>query len=425
MNLRRTTTDENSVGVGKPLLSKNATKLQAIKSNSTNPTGLKTKLVNKGGVARKRSALGDVSNVLAPQAQNAGLKKKSTLVARKATETKPASTLIPKKRASQTVEVTIPTGENPLKKVAGDHKMIMEEFLECSPMAIDEPMAEQMEEEQGMLAQDWDDLDAEDEFDPLMVSEYVVEIFEYLRELEPQYQPNHNYMDNQKGLAWKMRSILVDWLVEVHDKFRLLPETLFFAINIIDRFLSQRVVSLVKLQLVGITSMLIAAKVEEIMCPSIENFIYMADGGYTEEEVKKAERYILQVLEWNMSYPNPLNFLRRISKADDYDVQTRTIAKYLMEVALIDHRFLEYPPSQISAAGLFLARHMLNRGEWNANLVHYSGYTQEQIMPVVEILMDNLSKPMKYEAIFKKYAGKKFMRISLTVKDWISKNVSY
>ncbi|ORY06839.1 hypothetical protein K493DRAFT_202793 [Basidiobolus meristosporus CBS 931.73] len=258
-----------------------------------------------------------------------------------------------------------------------------------------------------------------------MVAEYVVEIFEYLRELEPQYQPNPNYMENQKGLAWKMRSILVDWLVEVHDKFHLLPETLFFAINIIDRFLSQRVVSLVKLQLVGITSMLIAAKVEEIMCPSIENFIYMADGGYTEEEVKKAERYILQVLEWNMSYPNPLNFLRRISKADDYDVQTRTIAKYLMEVSLIDHRFLPFPPSQIAAGSLFLARHMLNRGEWNANLIHYSGYTQEEVTPVVEILIEILSKPTKYQAIFKKYSSKKFMKISVIVQDWMCKNVSY
>ncbi|KAK9686907.1 G2/mitotic-specific cyclin [Basidiobolus ranarum] len=271
--------------------------------------------------------------------------------------------------------------------------------------------------------QDWDNLDAEDEFDPLMVSEYVVEIFEYLRELEPQYQPNPEYIDNQKGLSWKMRSILVDWLIEVHQKFRLLPETLFFAINIIDRFLSQRVVSLVKLQLVGLTAMLIGAKVEEIMCPSIENFIYMADGGYTEEEVKKAERYILQVLGWNMSYPNPLNFLRRVSKADSYDVQTRTIAKYLMEVSLLDHRFLPYPPSQMAASGLYLARSILNRGSWDANLIHYSGYSEEELLPVVNILIDSLAKPVKYEAVFKKYSIKKLMRISIFVKEWVDKRM--
>jgi hypothetical protein len=183
--------------------------------------------------------------------------------------------------------------------------------------------------------------------------------------------PNPDYMDDQKDLQWKMRGILVDWLVEVHHKFRLLPETLFLAINIIDRFLSLRVVSLQKLQLVGLTSMFIASKYEEVMAPSIQNFIYMADGGYTDEEILKAERYILQVLEFGLHYPNPLNFLRRCSKADNYDIQTRTLAKYLMEVALVDHRFLQYPPSNVAASSLYLSRTMLDRPEWVRSLRHW------------------------------------------------------
>src|SRR4051794_22875269 len=97
--------------------------------------------------------------------------------------------------------------------------------------------------------------------------------------------PNPDYMVDQKDLQWKMRGILVDWLIEVHHKFRLLPETLFLAINVVDRFLSLRVVSLQKLQLVGLTSLFVASKYEEVMAPSIQNFIYMADGGYTDEEI--------------------------------------------------------------------------------------------------------------------------------------------
>jgi len=176
--------------------------------------------------------------------------------------------------------------------------------------------------------------------------------------------PNPNYMDEQKELQWKMRAILVDWLIEVHNKFRLLPETLYLTVNIIDRFLSLRVVSLVKLQLVGITAMFIAAKYEEVVAPSIQNFIYMTDNGYTDEEILKAERYVLQVLDFSLQYPSPMSFLRRASKADNYDIQTRTLAKYLMEISLVDHRFLPYPPSLIAAAGLYLARKMLCRGEW-------------------------------------------------------------
>lgn len=209
-----------------------------------------------------------------------------------------------------------------------------------------------------------DDLDVDDLDDPMMVSEYVEDIFEYLRELEIETLPNPDYMENQKELQWKMRGILVDWLVEVHTKFRLLPETLYLAVNIIDRFLSKRVVSLPKLQLVGVTALFIASKYEEVISPSIASFLYMAEDGYTEEEIVKAERYVLQVLEFNMQYPTPMSFLRRSSKADEYDIQARTLAKYLMEITLLDHQFLAVPASAVAASGHYLARHMLDRGEW-------------------------------------------------------------
>ena len=176
--------------------------------------------------------------------------------------------------------------------------------------------------------------------------------------------PNPNYMEMQKDLAWKMRGILTDWLIQVHSRFRLLPETLFLCVNIIDRFLSARVVSLVKLQLVGITCMFIAAKVEEIISPSARNFLYCADSSYSETEILQAERYVLKTLDWNLSYPNPINFLRRISKADQYNVQTRTIAKYLMEIQCLEWRLISAPPSVLAAASVWLARLILGREDW-------------------------------------------------------------
>lgn len=64
-----------------------------------------------------------------------------------------------------------------------------------------------------------------------------------------------------------MRTTLIDWLLQVHMRYHMLPETLWIAINVVDRFLSNRVVSLVKFQLVGVTAMFVAAKYEEIMAP--------------------------------------------------------------------------------------------------------------------------------------------------------------
>jgi len=179
-----------------------------------------------------------------------------------------------------------------------------------------------------------------------------------------------NAMELQQELNWHMRAVLIDWLIEVQWKSKLLPETLFLTVNIIDRFLSRRVVSLVKLQLVGLAASLLASKYEEILSPTIANFVYFSDNAYKEIELLKAERYMLHVMNFNMAYPNPLVYLRRISKADSYDIRHRTLAKYLMEITLLDHRFIPCPPSMVSAIGLFLARQMLQGGEWVLQLFH-------------------------------------------------------
>ncbi|CAI7665424.1 unnamed protein product [Penicillium pancosmium] len=265
------------------------------------------------------------------------------------------------------------------------------------------------------------DLDTEDLDDPLMAAEYVVEIFDYLKDLELVTLPNPEYIDHQPDLEWKMRGILVDWLIEVHTRFRLLPETLFLAVNIIDRFLSAEVVALDRLQLVGVTAMFIASKYEEVLSPHVANFSHVADETFSDKEILDAERHVLATLEYNMSFPNPMNFLRRISKADNYDIQTRTLGKYLMEISLLDHRFMGFPQSQIAAASMYLARLILERGPWDATLSHYAGYTEEEIDPVFRLMIDYLHRPVSHEAFFKKYASKKFLKASILTRQWAKK----
>ena len=176
--------------------------------------------------------------------------------------------------------------------------------------------------------------------------------------------PNANYMDGQNEVTWAMRQTLVDWLLQVHLRYHMLPETLWIAVNIVDRFLTKRVVSLVKLQLVGVTAMFIAAKYEEILAPSVEEFVFMTENGYPKEEILKGERIMLQTLEFRVShYCSPYSWMRKISKADDYDIQTRTLSKFLTEVTLLDYRFLRVKPSLVAAVGMYCARQMLG-GDW-------------------------------------------------------------
>lgn len=207
--------------------------------------------------------------------------------------------------------------------------------------------------------------DVEDEqWDTSMVAEYGEEIFEYMHALEERMKPNASYMDHQAEIQWSMRSVLMDWLVQVHNRFGLLPETLFLAVNYVDRFLSCKVVSLGKLQLVGATALFVAAKYEEINCPSVQEIVYMVDGAYTADEVLKAERFMLSMLQFELGWPGPMSFLRRISKADDYDLETRTLAKYFLEITIMDERFVGCTPSFLSAGAHCLARFMLKKGDW-------------------------------------------------------------
>lgn len=204
-----------------------------------------------------------------------------------------------------------------------------------------------------------------DELDDIrMVGEYTHEIFAYLARLELELAPNPNYMEHQPELQWSMRAILLDWLVQVHQRLELRPETMFLTVNIIDRFLTVQVVTLRKIQLVGITALFIASKYEEVAVPALSEMTYMVDNGYLPEEILNAERYMLTKLNFSLGWPGPMSFLRKISKADDYDVDTRTLAKYFCEVAFMDSRFVGVPPSLIAAGAEGLARIMLEKGPW-------------------------------------------------------------
>ncbi len=110
--------------------------------------------------------------------------------------------------------------------------------------------------------------------------------------------------------------------------------------------------------------MLIAAKYEEILAPSVDEFVYITHNTYTKDEILKGERIILQTLDFQIShYCSPYSWMRKISKADDYELRTRTLGKFLAEVTLLDHRFLRAKPSLVAAVGMYSARKMLG-GDW-------------------------------------------------------------
>jgi len=103
-----------------------------------------------------------------------------------------------------------------------------------------------------------------------------------MKTTENQCQALPTYMKKQSDINESMRAILVDWLIDVHLKFKLLNETLFLTVNIIDRYLSLKTtITRSKLQLVGVAAMLISTKYEEIYPPTVKDLVYITDSAYS------------------------------------------------------------------------------------------------------------------------------------------------
>ncbi|CAE8710734.1 unnamed protein product, partial [Polarella glacialis] len=194
------------------------------------------------------------------------------------------------------------------------------------------------------VLEDLEPFAGEDGLDEQNVLDYAHTIFDHLfHEEQVALQPLPNYMEVQPEVNGKMRAILVDWLVEVHMKYKLRSETLFLTVHLIDRYLSSGpVVSRKKLQLVGVVAMFIAAKFEEIDPPTVHNFVYITDNAYTKEEILQAECSMLAVIGFDMVMPMAGQFLDRLLRAHGCDGQHKSLARYLLELSLVDVKLLRY-----------------------------------------------------------------------------------
>merc|ERR1712168_987220 len=155
------------------------------------------------------------------------------------------------------------------------------------------------------LLKEVEDIDALDADNPQLVSVYVKEVYSYLRKLEDDYSIRPNYMSaaGNKGdkpeITARMRSILIDWLIQVHNRFSLLQETLFLSIGILDRFLQVKIkeIGRKKLQLVGNSALWIASKYEVIYAPEVNDFVYITDNAYSSPELPEMDFELLKTLE--------------------------------------------------------------------------------------------------------------------------------
>ncbi|XP_039022967.1 G2/mitotic-specific cyclin S13-7-like [Hibiscus syriacus] len=254
-----------------------------------------------------------------------------------------------------------------------------------------------------------EDIDGRDAGNDLAGTEYVDDIYKFYKLTENEGRVR-DYMDLQPDINAKMRSILIDWLIEVHRKFELMPETLYLTMNIVDRFLSMKVVQRKELQLVGISAMLIACKYEEIWAPEVSDFVFVSDNAYAREQVLVMEKAILNKLEWHLTVPTPYMFLVRFIKASiPSDDKVENLAFYLAELGLMQYpTAVMYCPSMLAASAVYAARCTLGKSPpWSETLKHHTGYSENHLMNGAKLLVKfhSTAAESKLKALYRKFSS--------------------
>ncbi|XP_019422599.1 PREDICTED: G2/mitotic-specific cyclin-1-like isoform X2 [Lupinus angustifolius] len=222
------------------------------------------------------------------------------------------------------------------------------------------------------------DIDSSDANNPLAVVDYIEDLYVHYRKIESGGCVSPNYMAKQCDINEKMRAILIDWLIEVHDKFDLLPETLFLTVNLIDRFLEKQTVVRKKLQLVGLVAMLLACKYEEVSVPVVGDLILISDKAYSRKEV-------LEMLE--------------------------LLAFFLVELSLVEYEMLKFPPSMLAAAAVYTAQCTVYCvKQWSKTCEWHTNYSEDQLLECSSLMVDFHKKAGsgKLTGVHRKYCSSKF-----------------
>ncbi|CAN8256652.1 unnamed protein product [Cochlearia groenlandica] len=338
---------------------------------------------------KRRAVLKDVSNASAENIYLDLLEGGNIKASRKCVkESKKAA----KEGASIAMGIMVDMHTEKSKLAEDLSKIRMAESQDASlSYSKDEEIADQKEDGSGLMdILQVVDIDSNVE-DPQCCSLYAADIYDNIHVAELQQRPLANYMELvQRDIDPDMRRVLIDWLVEVSEDYKMVPDTLYLTVNLIDRFLSNIFIERHRLQLLGVACMLIASKYEELCGPRVEEFCFITANTYTRPEVLSMEIQVLNSVHFKLSVPTTKTFLRRFIRAAQASykaplIELEFLANYLAELTLVEYTFLRFLPSLTAASAVFLARWTLDQTDhpWNPTLQHYTRYEVSKLKNTV------------------------------------------
>ena len=215
-----------------------------------------------------------------------------------------------------------------------------------------------------------------------------------------------NFMDNQAEINNRMRAIVVNWMIEVHDRFKLLHDTLFLSVIIFDRYMSiDKNIKKERLQLIGVTSLLIACKYEEIFSPEIRDFVCILDRTYEKEDLMEQENLMLKLLKFEVTFPTSLRYFEILRIEFGIDEKYYNYGYYLLELCLIDCRFSRYMQAVIATTVCFFLIKIFYKISFKQFMGKNIKIKESEIKDcLIDIcfLVDNIENSI-YPAVIKKY----------------------
>jgi hypothetical protein len=150
---------------------------------------------------------------------------------------------------------------------------------------------------------------------PQMVSDLAPQIYQHLRDIEKHYMVEPDYLaKSQKEIKDTSRAFLIEWMADVHRKYKLKPETLYLSVNMCDRLMSKMEISKKQLHVIGMTAMMTTAKYEEIYPPTLKDLMECSENKFTRKDVLDMETKMLSVIDFDFMTPTPCRFLKRFKK---------------------------------------------------------------------------------------------------------------
>ncbi len=228
-------------------------------------------------------------------------------------------------------------------------------------------------------------------------------------------------MKNQNEITEKMRAYLIDWIAELHMKFKLWPETLFVTVAIIDKYLLKKTNQTKKsLQLLGISALHIAGKYEEIYPPELKHLIRVTDNAITKEQVIQTEHDILRTLEFELTFPSALRFLERYARIAQVSEKTLTLANYFIDTSLLDCTLVKEKPSKVAAMAIYAAQKIQRNmagstgSIWNATMTKNTCYKEEELKPLAAELIQFVKnvESSSLKTMAKKYNLPKYLEVA-------------